>query len=67
MIINEAELECILWYRGLSAREKLAVRRYAYLGDARLLPGFGEHRERLDCIRRLAVAQRPNEDALFGA
>lgn len=66
MGINEAELECILWYRGLSDRDKLAVRRYVYLGDARLLPDSGESRERLDCIRRLAVAQRPDQDALFG-
>lgn len=66
MELNEAEYECICWYRQLSDKEKLAVRRYVYLGDTRLLPALGEHRERLDGIRRLVVTQRPNKRTFFG-
>lgn len=67
MDISEAEFECIAWYRKLSDKEKLAVRRYAHLNDDHLLPVFGQFRERLDCLRRLAIAKRKNQRTLFGA
>lgn len=66
MELTEAEYEFVQWYRSLCDKEKLAVRRYIHLGDDHLLPAFGKHRERLDCIRRLSIAQRNNKRTLFG-
>lgn len=66
MELSEAEYECICWYRQLSDKDKLAVRRYVYLDDAGLLPVFGQFSERLNCLRRLAIAKRNNKSALFG-
>lgn len=66
MQLNEAELAFIDWYRNLSDKEKLSVRRYVHLNDSTLLPAAGEFRERLDGFRRLTMAQRPDEGAFFG-
>ncbi len=65
--LTEAEFEFFQWYRGLCDKEKLAVRRYIHLGDSQLLPPFGEHRERIDRLFRLASAEGDQEGTLFGA
>lgn len=64
--LTEAELEFFQWYRTLCDKEKLAVRWYVHQGDPRLLPAFGEHRERIDRLRRLASAKGDQKGTLFG-
>lgn len=63
--LTEAEYECITWYRTLDDHERLAVQGYVHFGDRCLLPLPGEDRKRLDCLRRLMVAKRNNQIALF--
>lgn len=65
--VTEAELEFFQWYRTLCDKEKLAVRRYIHLGDPQLLPPFGEHRERIDRLFRLAIPQSNQKSTLLGA
>lgn len=57
MHLTEAEYDFILWYRTLTDKERLAVRRYVHLGDPSLLPPVGDFRERIDRLWGAPTAQ----------
>lgn len=66
MEITNLEYDFVSSYRMLSDKEKLAVRRYLYLGDKELLRRLLQQRgNQLDDLIGSPVAQSDDESALF--